>query len=77
VQVSYGTNGVMLPFFCIFLILTMKLLYSKYLDQVARNQEEKPDKHRFLVQSRIIDDAEYTRVTSLPAAQRGDEVHID
>lgn len=47
---------------------------SKYLDQLAQNSEEKLDKHRFLVQSRIVDDQDYNRIVALPTAQRGEEV---
>lgn len=46
---------------------------NRFLDQAAVNAEEKLDKHRFLVQSKVVDDNEYSRVMALPVAQRGDE----
>ncbi len=47
---------------------------SRYLEQVAQHTEEKLDKHRFLVQSRVIEDQDYNRIIALPASQRSDEV---
>lgn len=47
---------------------------NHYLDQVATRTEEKLDKHRFLVQSRVIEDADYNRILDLPSTQRGDEL---
>jgi len=47
---------------------------NHYLDQVATRTEEKLDKHRFLVQSRVIEDADYNRILDLPSSQRGDEL---
>ena len=47
---------------------------SRYLEQVAQHTEEKLDKHRFLVQSRVIEDSDYNRIISLPTSQRSDEV---
>lgn len=41
---------------------------------MAQHTEEKLDKHRFLVQSRVIDDSDYNRIISLPTSQRSDEV---
>lgn len=49
---------------------------SRYLDQIAQHTEEKLDKHRFLVQSRVIDDHDYNRINSLPASQRSEEVSL-
>mmetsp|Transcript_17664 Transcript_17664/g.35749 ORF Transcript_17664/g.35749 Transcript_17664/m.35749 type:complete len:307 (+) Transcript_17664:55-975(+) len=46
---------------------------NKYLDQLSQNTEEKLDKHRFLVQSRVVDDQDYNRIVALPTAQRSDE----
>jgi hypothetical protein len=50
------------------------LCNSRYLDQIAQHTEEKLDKHRFLVQSRIVDDSDYNRISALPTSQRSDEV---
>ena len=41
---------------------------------MAQHSEEKLDKHRFLVQSRVIEDSDYNRILGLPASQRSDEV---
>ncbi|RYH09148.1 hypothetical protein EON65_40350 [archaeon] len=50
------------------------LLYSRYLDQLALNQEEKTDKHRFLVQSKVIDEDLYSRLLQLDSTARAEEV---
>lgn len=52
----------------------LKLSCSRYLDQLAMNQEEKTDKHRFLVQSKVIEDSVYERLSTLDPAARADEV---
>jgi vesicle-associated membrane protein-associated protein A len=46
------------------------------LDQIAANQNnaDKLDKHRFLVQSRIVDDEEFQRIRILPTAEKTDEL---
>jgi hypothetical protein len=54
--------------------LPLHLCNSRYLDQIAQHTEEKLDKHRFLVQSRIVDDSDYNRISALPTSQRSDEV---
>jgi hypothetical protein len=46
------------------------------LEQLAQHTEEKLDKHRFLVQSRVIDDQDYNRIIALPTSQRSDEVSM-
>jgi hypothetical protein len=46
------------------------------LEQLAQHTEEKLDKHKFLVQSRVIDDQDYNRIIVLSLAQRDDEVSI-
>eukprot|EP01039_Chlorochromonas_danica_P008733 gene8732-9623_t len=47
---------------------------NRYLDQLAMNQEEKTDKHRFLVQSKVIEDSVYERLSKLDPAARADEL---
>lgn len=54
-------------------ILMVENECNRYLEQVAQHTEEKLDKHRFLVQSRIIEDSDYNRIISLPTSQRSDE----
>lgn len=54
-------------------ILMVETECNRYLEQVAQHTEEKLDKHRFLVQSRVIDDSDYNRIISLPTSQRSDE----
>eukprot|EP01039_Chlorochromonas_danica_P011198 gene11198-12486_t len=44
------------------------------LDQLAMNQEEKTGKHRFLVQSKVIEDSVYERLSKLDPAARADEL---
>ena len=50
------------------------VFYSRFLNQAAINEEEKVDKHRFLVQSKNLEDAEYERLLTLPQFQRIEEV---
>lgn len=48
---------------------------SRILDQVAQNQEDdKLDKHRFLVQSKVIDDVTYERLMALDPGSRAEEM---
>lgn len=54
-------------------ILMVEAECNRYLEQVAQHTEEKLDKHRFLVQSRVIEDSDYNRIISLPTSQRSDE----
>lgn len=42
--------------------------------QAAGDAEEKLDKHRFLVQSKIVEDGDYAAIQELPAAERVAEV---
>ena len=49
-------------------------VFSRFLDQSLTNTEEKLDKHRFLVQSKVIEDAEYSRILELAPQSRADEV---
>ncbi len=51
-------------------------VFSRFLDQSLSNNEEKLEKHRFLVQSKIIEDLEYGRILDLAAQARSDEVRI-
>lgn len=47
---------------------------NKFLDQLGDDQIDKQlDKHRFLVQSKIIDDETFNKISSLPHNQRADE----
>ncbi len=49
--------------------------YSKFLDQAARGEAtENIDKHRFLVQSKVLDDNEFYRIRELPQAKKQEEV---
>ncbi len=50
------------------------LLCSRFLEQSASNTEEKLDKHRFLVQSKVIEDSEFSRIATLSAQLRSEEV---
>ena len=52
----------------------LRLWWSRFLDNLGTKGEEKVDKHRFLVQSKIIEDSEYNRFIALPANQRADEI---
>ena len=57
-------------------ILLVDTECNRFLDQAAINEEEKVDKHRFLVQIKNLDDAEYARLLTLSQAQRIEEVII-
>lgn len=46
---------------------------DRFLDQYGTDQEEKLDKHRFLMQCKVIDDASFDRIDKLPQASRGEE----
>jgi len=46
---------------------------NRFLDQVALNKIEKLDKHRFLVQSTVLNDDDFDRISLLPVADRTDE----
>lgn len=54
-------------------ILLVETECDRFLDQAAANKEEKLDKHRFLVQSKIIGENDYTRILTIPVEQRSDE----
>jgi hypothetical protein len=45
---------------------------NRYLAQLDEGKEDKPDRHRFLVQSTIISDEETSRIMELPATQRNE-----
>ena len=47
------------------------------MDLASSNADEKIEKHRFLVQSKIVEEAEYSRIMNLPAANRPDEVYLE
>ena len=57
-------------------ILLVDTECNRFLDQASINEEEKVDKHRFLVQIKNLDDAEYARLLTLSQAQRIEEVII-
>jgi len=42
--------------------------------QAAANATEKLDKHRFLVQSKIVEDKDFAVIQELSSAQRSEEV---
>eukprot|EP01041_Mallomonas_annulata_P013183 gene13183-27882_t len=47
---------------------------NRYLDQIADDQADKQlDKHRFLVQTKVIDDLTFNKISSLPQNARADE----
>jgi len=54
-------------------ILMVEAECNRFLDSVALGDVEALDKHRFLVQSRMIDEQDYDRIYSMPSAQRSDE----
>ena len=52
----------------------MLFLFSRYLDQLGTNSEEKLDKHRFLIQSKVLEDEEFSRLMEIPTNLKTDEV---
>jgi hypothetical protein len=43
-------------------------------EQNGTNPDDKSDKHRFLVQSKVIEDADFVRLNALNPTQRLEEV---
>lgn len=50
------------------------LSYSRFLDLYAANQEEKLDKHRFLVQTKVVEAADFERISKMDPQDRPDQV---
>ena len=48
--------------------------YRRYLERAAENKADKLDKHRFLVQTKAIEDEDYEKIVSATAEQRIDAV---
>lgn len=46
---------------------------NRYLDQIDEGNEDRLDKHRFLVQSIVISDEETKRINGLPSTQRNEQ----
>lgn len=64
-------------FTCYLLLVTCYLLLvSRFLEQEGQTDAaaEKLDKHRFLIQSKTISDAEYDSVAAASSAQRAELV---
>ena len=63
-------------------ILTLSLsnnhcsLFRRFLENAAAGRPEKLEKHRFLVQTKTLEDAEYESIVSSSAQQRADGVCI-
>ena len=51
-------------------------LYRRFLENAAAGRPEKLEKHRFLVQTKTLEDAEYESIVSSSAQQRADGVCI-
>lgn len=49
-------------------------IFSRFLEMTEDEKEGILNKHRFLVQTKIITDDIYTRISSIPQADRIDEV---
>jgi lipoate synthase len=54
--------------------LCIKHVNRRLLEQAAAENAEKLDKHRFLVQTKVIEDEDFSKLIALPTAQRADEV---
>ena len=46
----------------------------RYLERAAEDKADKLDKHRFLVQTKAIEDEDYEKIVSATAEQRIDAV---
>eukprot|EP01040_Poterioochromonas_malhamensis_P019578 gene19578-23161_t len=57
-------------------ILLVDTECNRFLDQIAANENntDKLEKHRFLVQSKVIDEDQYDRIRILPSAEKTDEL---
>lgn len=44
------------------------------MDSYAANKAEKLDKHRFMVQSKVIEDEDFRKLNAMPLAQKSEEV---
>lgn len=52
------------------------LFYRKFAELSEADRREKFDKHRFLVQSKAISEAEWDKLKAIPLNDRADEVTI-
>lgn len=64
-----ATSLVLLP--CTLMALTF---HRRYLERAAEDKADKLDKHRFLVQTKAIEDEDYEKIVSATAEQRIDAV---
>lgn len=56
-------------------ILVVEGESNKFLDQIAKGEAtENIEKHRFLVQSKVIDESEFYRIRELPQAKKQEEL---
>lgn len=46
----------------------------RFLERAAEGKAERLDKHRFLVQSKTIEDEDFEKVSAISAAERSEEV---
>ena len=47
---------------------------SRFSDFAGEDKREKLDKHRFMVQSKVLNDNEFSKISALQTTQRGEEV---
>ena len=52
-------------------------MIRRLLDLSEAERKEKFEKHRFLVQTKVIEDGEYEKIMSTSPNDRGDEVSSD
>lgn len=57
----------------LFIISSIKIFESRLMDKQLANESESWDKHRFLVQSKALTEAEFSKITSMSIALRNDE----
>lgn len=69
-------DSFLLILFSLVLIILFLKISSRFLDQIAANENntDKLEKHRFLVQSKVIDEDQYDRIRILPSAEKTDEL---
>jgi hypothetical protein len=48
--------------------------FSRFIERAAADKPEKLEKHRFLVQTKIIGDEDFERIVVIPLAERMEEV---
>lgn len=63
-----------IPLMLVLRIPIILTCHRRYLERAAEDKADKLDKHRFLVQTKAIEDEDYEKIISATADQRIDAV---